>query len=134
MHDIEPEDFDAFTVSQGKNARAFVVSGRPPEPVKVALRSTPDAPDAFVRNWHERVWQLMPLDVLGRGEEPPSGEPEELFRAEYRRGDKVVGHVAVARGAEGDFHARTEHSAGGVRLQGGADSLAAEAIKVASGR
>ncbi|MFL5355499.1 hypothetical protein [Archangium sp.] len=133
LHTLGPEEFDAFTVTQGKNARAFVVSGKQPGPVTVSPRSAPDAPDERVRNWHEVVWQLQPLDVLGRGEEPPGGEPEELFQVEYARGDKVAGFIIVARGAEGDFYARTEHTVGWVRLQGGVDTLAAGAIQVASG-
>jgi hypothetical protein len=134
MHTLEPGDFDSFSVFQGTSERAFVVRGKPPEPVTVAPRSTPDVPTELVRSWHERVWQLLPLDVLGRDEEPPSGEMEELFRVEYKRGDKVVGHITVTRGAQGDFYARTEHTAGWVRLHGSVDALAVEAIQVASGR
>ena len=134
MHALEPGDFNAFSVFQGTHERAFVVRGKPPEPVTVAPRSAPDAPNERVRSWHERVWHLLPLEVLGRDEAPPSGETEELFRVEYKRGDRVVGHLTVARGAEGDFYARTEHTAGWVRLHGGVDTLATEAIQVASGR
>lgn len=132
LHTLGPEDFDAFTVTQGQRERAFVVSGKPPGPVTVSPRSAPDAPDEQVRNWHERVWQLQPLDLLGRGEEPPGGEPEELFQVEYARGGKAAGYLIVARGAEGDFYARTEHTAGWVRLQEGVDTLAANALQVAS--
>lgn len=134
MHTLGPEEFDAFTVTQGKNVRAFVVSGKPPGPVTVSPRSAPDAPDERVRNWHERVWQLQPRELLGRGEEPPGGEPEELFQVAYTRGDKAAGFIIVARGAEGDFYARTEHTVGWVRLQSGVDPLAADALEVASGR
>jgi hypothetical protein len=134
MHTLEPGDFDAFSVFQGTNERAFLVTGKPPEPVTVAPRSAPDVPTELVRSWHERVWQLLPLEVFGRGEEPPSGETEELFRVEYKRGDKVVGHLTVARGFQGDFYARTEHTAGWVRLHGSVEPLAVEAIQVASGR
>lgn len=134
MHTLGPEDFDAFTVTQGKNVRAFVVSGKPPGPVTVSPRSAPGAPDERVRNWHERVWQLQPQELLGRGEEPPGGEPEQLFQVEYARGDKAAGYIIVARDAEGAFYARTEHTVGWVRLQGAVDPLAADAIQVASGR
>lgn len=123
LHAFEQEGFDTFTVSRGKHSRAFAVGGEAPEPG--SERS---------RQWHERVWQLMPLDVLGRDEAPPGGEPEALFRVEYRRRGRAVGHVTVARGSEGDFYARTEHTAGWVRLLGEVEPLAAEAIEVASGR
>jgi hypothetical protein len=134
MHTFGPGDFDAFTLFQGENARAFVVRGKPPEPLTVAPRSAPEEPDELVRGWHERVWQLLPLDMLGRGEEPPGGAPETVFRVEYERGGKGVGHLAVARGAEGGFYARTEHTAGWVQLHSGVEPLATEAVTLASGR
>jgi hypothetical protein len=133
-HAFELGDFDSFTVTQGKNSRTFVVSGNPQQgPATVAPRNAPDKPDEFVRNWHERVWRLVPLDFVGRGAEPPGGPPEELFRVEYKKGDKVQGQVSVARGARGDLYLRTEHTEGWAKLQAGVDTLASEAIKVASG-
>jgi hypothetical protein len=133
-HTFELGDFDSFTVTQGKNSRTYVVSGKAQQgPISVAPQSAPDKPDEFVRNWHERVWRLVPLDFLGRGAEPPGGAPEELFRVEYKRGDKVQGHVIVARGARGDLYMRTEHTESWAKLQAGVDTLASEAIKVASG-
>jgi hypothetical protein len=133
MHTFELGEFDTFTVFQGKSSRTFVVSGKPPAPVTVAPQGAPDKPDEFVRNWHDRVFRLLPLDLFGKGDEPPGGPPEELFRVEYKQGDKVVGQVTVARGAKGDYFARTEHTAGWTRLHSGVDTLASEAVKVASG-
>ncbi|MDY7229113.1 hypothetical protein [Hyalangium rubrum] len=133
MHAFEQGEYDAFTVTQGKNSRAFVVSGKPPAPVTVAPQGAPDKPDEFARNWHDRVWRLLPMDFVGRGDEPPGGAPEEVFRVEYKLGAKVVGHVIVARGDKGDFFARTEHTPGWAKLHTGVDTLATEAAKVASG-
>jgi hypothetical protein len=45
----------------------------------------------------------------------------------------VQGQVTVARGARGDLYMRTEHSESWAKLQAGVDTLASEAIKVASG-
>jgi len=134
LHTFELGDFDSFTVTQGKSSRTFVVSGKPQQaPITVAPQSAPDKPDEFVRNWHDRVWRLVPLEFIGRGAEPPGGAPEELFRVEYKKGDKVQGHVTVARGARGDLYLRTEHSESWAKLQAGVDTLASEAVKVASG-
>ncbi|HLL00228.1 MAG TPA: hypothetical protein VK539_06550 [Myxococcaceae bacterium] len=134
LHTFELGEFDSFTVTQGKNSRAFVVSGNAQQgPVTVAPQGAPDKPDEFVRTWHERVWRLVPVDFVGRGAEPPGGAPEELFRVEYKRGDTVRGHVTVARGARGDLYMRTEHTESWAKLQAGVDTLAAEATKVASG-
>ncbi|WP_224241594.1 hypothetical protein [Hyalangium gracile] len=133
LHTFEGEDFDTFTVSQGKNARTFVVSGKPPGAVTVAPQTAPDKPDEFVHNWHDRIWRMLAMDVLGRGEEPEGGVPEEVFRVEYRKGDKVLGFLTVARGAKGEFYAKTEHSAGWVRFHSGLETVVNEAVKVATG-
>lgn len=132
-HTFEMGDFDSFTVTQGKASRAFVLNGKPPAPVTVAPQSAPDKPDEFARNWFDRVWRLLPMELLGKGEEPPGGAPEEVFRVDYRRGDKPVGHAIVARGAKGEFYLRTEHTPGWAKLHTGVDTIAAEAAKVASG-
>jgi hypothetical protein len=121
-------------VTQGPSSRTFLASGQPPGPTTLAPKDAPDKPDEFVRNWHERVWRLMPLDFLGRGEEPADGAPEVVFRVEYRRQDKPVGELTVARGAKGAFYARTEHTPGWARLHGGVDTLASEAAKVAGNK
>lgn len=133
LHTFEPGDFDSFTVHQGKRARTFVVKGKPPEPVTVSPLDMPEERTESVRSWHDQMWQLLPMDVLGRGEEPPGGAPEEVFRVEYQRRGKVVGHLTVSRSAEGGFYARTEHTAGWVQLHSSVYSLATEAVTVAAG-
>jgi hypothetical protein len=133
LHTFEEGDYDSFTVTQAKNARTFIVSGKPPGEMKVAPKDAPDKPDEFVRNWHDRVWRTAAMDVMGRGEEPPGGAPEEVFRVEYRKGDKSVGFLTVARGDKGEFFAKTEHSAGWIRFHAGLETLVSEAVKVASG-
>ncbi|HZI07475.1 MAG TPA: hypothetical protein VEZ71_25890, partial [Archangium sp.] len=96
----------------------------------------PDAPDEMARKWHERVWLLAPAqaDFLGRGEVPPGGEPRESFRVEYLRGAQRIGQLTVARGAGGEFYARTEYTPGWAKLPPWADSIVLEAEKVATGR
>jgi hypothetical protein len=132
-HTFEMGGFDAFTVLQGKNSRAFVVNGKPPSPVTVAPQKSPDKQDEFVRNWFDRVWRLVPTELLGKGEEPPGGAPEEVFRVEFRQGAKPVGFAAVARGPKGDFFLKTEHLPGWAKLSSGVDTLASEAVKVSQG-
>jgi len=129
-HTFEMGGFDAFTVFQGKNSRAFVVNGKPPSPVTVAPQSAPDKQDEFVRNWFDRVWRLVPTDLLGKGEEPAGGAPEEVFRVEFRQGGKPLGFVLVARGLQGGFFLKTEHLPGWAKLPSGVDTLASEAVKV----
>lgn len=131
LHTFDVGDFDALVVTAGGTSRTFTASGNAPGAVSLVPVESPDRPDEFARNWHDKVWRLIPLDFLGRGELPPGGEPEEAFRVEYRRGGKPVGELTVAKG-QGGFFARTEHTTGWTRLHAGIDSLAAEAAKVSS--
>ncbi|WP_224372935.1 DUF4340 domain-containing protein [Hyalangium versicolor] len=133
LHTFEESEYDSFTVTQGKSSRAFVVSGKPPKAVTVAPQTAPDKPDEFVHNWHDRIWRMLPVDVLGRGEEPPGGAPEEVFRVDYRKGTQALGYLSVARGEKGEFYAKTEHTAGWVRFHSGLETVVNEAVKVASG-
>ncbi len=134
LHTFESGTYDTVVVTQGTASRTFLASGQAPGPTTLAPKDAPDKPDEFVRNWHERVWRLMPLDFLGRGEEPADGAPEVVFRVEYRREGKPLGELTVARGAKGEFYARTEHTPGWTRLHGGVDTLASEAARVAGGK
>lgn len=129
LHTFDLGEFDAVVISSGGASRAFKATGKAPNPVALSPEEAPDKPDEFTRNWHDRVWRLMPVDLLGRDETPAGGEPKEAFRVEYRRGGKSVGELTVARGTDG-FFARTEHTPGWVRLHAGVDPLAAEAARV----
>lgn len=133
LHTFEEGDYEGFTVSAGKSSRAFVSTGKPPTPVTIAPQSAPDKPDEFVRNWHDRVWRMMAMDVLGKGEEPPGGAPEELLRITYSKGGKELGFLVLAKNPKGEYFSRTEYSAGWIRLHTGFDTLVNEGLKIASG-
>ncbi|MCP3098152.1 hypothetical protein LZ198_04580 [Myxococcus sp. K15C18031901] len=131
LHVFDLGDFDSVVVSSAGVTRTFVATGKAPGPVALAPEEAPDKSDEFARNWHDRVWRLIPLDLLGRDELPAGGQPKESFRVEYRRAGKVVGEVVVAR-AEDGFFARTEHTSGWARLHAGVDPLVTEAARVTS--
>ncbi len=129
LHTFELGGFDSVVVTAGGATRTFTVAGGAPGPVNLVPEEAPERPDEFARNWHDRVWRLLPLDYLGRGEVPPEGEPQEAFRVEYRKGGQPVGHLTVAK-AGGSHYARTEHTTGWTRLHGGVEPLANEASRV----
>ncbi|NVJ04292.1 hypothetical protein HUW63_03420 [Myxococcus sp. AM001] len=129
LHTFDLGDFDAVRISAGGATRAFRATGKAPGPVVLAPEEAPEQPDDFARNWHDRVWRMMPVDLLGRDEPLPGGEPRESFRVDYLRAGQPVGHVMVAKG-EGGFYARTEHTSGWARLHSGMEALAEEAARV----
>ncbi len=118
LHLFEADAYDTLTVTHGTASRTFTTQGGPE--------------DASARAWHERVWRLAPVELLGRGESPPGGPPETLFRVEYREAGRVLGELTIARGADGAFYARTEYSAGWGRLHPSVEPLTSEAARVAS--
>jgi hypothetical protein len=136
LHAFGPNAYDTLTVTAGSTSRTFLVRARAQRPAELLPRGAPDAPDETARKWHERVWLLAPAqaDFLGRGEVPPGGEPREAFRVEYLLGEKRLGQLTVARGAGGEFYARTEYTPGWAKLPPWADSIVLEAEKVATGR
>ena len=133
MHKFEEGDYDTLVVTQGKNSRTFSVSGKPPAPIIISPQDKPGQQDEFVRNWHDRIWRLASLDVLGKGEEPPGSPLTDLFRVEYRRGGKDMGFLQAAKSSKGEFFVRTELSAGWIRVPPAFNNLVDEAVKVASG-
>ncbi|AKQ68523.1 hypothetical protein A176_005435 [Myxococcus hansupus] len=129
LHTFDLGDFDSVVITASGGARTFSATGKAPGPVSLAPEEAPERPDEFARNWHDRVWRLIPIDFLGRDELPAGGEPRESFRVEYRRAGAPVGQVTVAKGEEG-FFVRTEHTTGWAKLHAGVDALAEEAARV----
>jgi hypothetical protein len=127
LHAFQSDAYDTLTVTRGDSSRTFSVRAREARgPVEWVPQDAPDAPDEAARAWHERLWQLTPVDFLGRGEEPPGGSPQEVLRVDYRREGRTLGHLTVARGAGGEHYLRTEHTPGWARLPPWADALILE--------
>jgi hypothetical protein len=88
----------------------------------------------MAKNWHDAVWRVFPSEILGRGEDPPGGKPTVVLRVDYYDGKNSVGFTELAReeasggvseeAPAGDIYARTEHSAGWLKLHNGAQLLA----------
>ena len=130
LHTFDVDGFDRVVITSGATSRAFVASGKPPGAVQLAPVETPTAPDDFARNWHDRVWRLTPVELLGRGESPPGPAPTPAFRVEYQRGGKPVGELTMAKTPDGSWYARTEFTPGWTRMGGGLEPLAEEAVKL----
>ncbi len=138
LHTFKAADYDSVLVRADNKQREFVQSSSEPQQTyKLAPRKNPDKPDEFARNWHDKIWQMIVTEVLGKGEAPASGEPAPAFKIEYRRAGKSVGwlELAVGRAASGtapDLYARTEHTAGWDKVHAVGEDLLKEAKKVVS--
>ena len=125
LHAFRDDEWDSVRIRTGAQERRLTKSGD-------KLVAPNGAADEFASNWHGRLWKEVAVDVLGRGEKPAAGEPEVQVRVDYLRGDREVGFIELGRAGD-DVFARTEHTAGWARLQGGADVLLREREQVVAG-
>jgi hypothetical protein len=126
LHEFKPEDADKVVVSVGEQSRELSWAG--------GKLGVPGGPvDELATNWHEKIWRMGGVEVLGRGEEPPGGAPELQLRVEYRKGARPLGFIELGPSGS-DVYARTEHTAGWVKLHSGAHEILREREKVLEGK
>ncbi len=136
LHAFEQGDFDRMVLAAGGKSKEYVQLDREARAkAAFAPAKTPDKPDQMAKNWHDAVWRAFPAEILGRGEEPAGGKPTVVLRVDYYEGKNSVGFMELARqesssgvseeaAPAGDIFARTEHSAGWLKLHNGAQLLA----------
>jgi Domain of unknown function (DUF4340) len=151
MHGFKPSEYDGLMVSAGGKKRELVqTGGAAPATAKLASKKTPTKPDEMAKNWHDKVWRMFPIDLLGKDEQPKNGVPLEALRIDYTskgapKGWIVIGRVAVATppppanasqppppAATSEYFARTERTAGWVRVPPNTEELLKEAEKIAA--
>ncbi len=139
LHSFEQGDFDRMVLAAGGKSKEYVQLDREARAkAGFAPAKTPDKRDQMAKNWHDAVWRAFPSDILGRGEEPAGGKPTVVLRVDYFDGKSSVGHMELARAeasggvsedaaaeaSSGDVYARTEHSAGWLKLHNGGQLIA----------
>ena len=99
----------------------------------------------MAKNWHDKLYRLSVVDVLGKGELPAGGAPAIDCKVEYAWKGKQKGFVELGRvtppatasnvssTAPPEIWARSERTAGWVKLPGNAEELLKECGKVAAG-
>jgi len=107
-----------------------LVGRESPKTLGFAYAKTPDKKDQMVKNWHDALWRIFPTELLGKGEEPAGGKVSIVLRADYTEKGKAVGWIEIGRvdtisgatddpTAPGDLYARSEHTAGWVKIPSG---------------
>ncbi len=143
LHEFLPADYDAVTIKVGPKRRELTVLQSTPAGVRLAGRLAPGKADELASNWSDKVWRLVPIELLGTGEQPAVGAPELVVRVEYAAKGKPKGWIELGRtqaaapssmsSAEPpkpDVYARSEHSVGWIKLPMNADDVLKEADKV----
>jgi hypothetical protein len=144
LHAFEQGDFDRMVLAAGGKSKEYVQLDREARAkATFAPAKTPDKPDQMAKNWHDAVWRVFPAEILGRGEDPTGGKPTVVLRVDYYDGKTAVGFMELAReesgsgvseeAPSGDVYARTEHTAGWLKLHTGAQLLA-DAQKLIAGQ
>jgi hypothetical protein len=128
LHTFKIDEFDEERVKAGDASREWVTL---PEG-KVAPKSAPTTPDAFAKNWSDRVFRLIVTEVLGKNEAPPMGAPQVELRVEYLSRGRTLGWIELGRSGT-DVYCHTEHTAGWMKLPGNSADIIAEAKKVTAG-
>ena len=111
LHAFRSDEPDAMQLQLDGRTRAFVFR-RAQGATSVAPAENPDAPSAEATAWADRVWRLVPTEVLGRGETPREGMPVRLPPpgVHPRAASRWASSRSVAAGSE--WFARTEHTVG----------------------
>jgi hypothetical protein len=129
LHKFEPTDFDRLVLTVGDKKRELAQTHRESvHGAQLASVKTPDKPDQTAKNWHEMLWRVGPVDVLGQGEVPAEGTPAPFARVDYFDGKKAIGWIELAKIPPAveesssappapSLYARTEHTAGWVKLR-----------------
>ncbi|HVV50164.1 MAG TPA: hypothetical protein VHO06_10930, partial [Polyangia bacterium] len=134
LHAFDLGDFDRMVLAAGGKSKEYLQLDREARAkAGFAPAKTPDKRDQMAKNWHDAVWRAFPSEILGRGEDPPGGKPAIVLRVDYYDGKTAIGYMelgregtsgAVSEEPSGDVYARTEHTAGWMKLHNGAQLLA----------
>jgi hypothetical protein len=97
MHGFKLEEIDKVVVSSNGKKKEFKATRLGEIP---GVRLTPaasDKPDETAKNWHDRIWNLFPSEVLGKNEAPKEGPPRTALRVEYFARGHSLGWLEVGR-------------------------------------
>jgi hypothetical protein len=136
LHTFKLPEVDSFVVKVNDKQRTFSIKAIANQPTIVAPKKSPQKPDEFVRNWHDKMWHLVVLDVLGKGDVPASGEPNVALRLEYSNRGNRVGWLELATPAASssanarELYARSEHTIGWVKVHSASEDQLKEANRV----
>jgi hypothetical protein len=144
LHAFNANEWNGLTLTAGAKKREWTLTGDKPMDQKLLSKKT-QKPDMEAKNWHDKAFRLVVTEVLGQGEKPAAGEPQPILKLEYSDHGKPRGWLEIARAPvpvapantsmpekNGDLYARSERSAGWMKLAGNAEDVIKEADKVAN--
>lgn len=131
-HAFRLEDADRMVVTRGTLRREFFIF-HGDDGVRLAPASAPDKPDTTAKTWHDRIFSVWPVEVLGKDEAPAEGTPQPELRVDYSARGRHLGFVEIAKvsdvsssvekDAKDTFYARSERTLGWFKLSADARTL-----------
>jgi len=146
LHAFKPGDYDSVTITAGGKSRTLKAPPSENQFTAKLVNAKTGKPDDMAKNWHDKVWRMMVVDVLGKGEQPTDGTPEVACKVQYDWRGKQKGFVELARVTPApvasnvstppkppEAWARSEHTASWDKLPGNAEDVIKECSKIAAG-
>jgi hypothetical protein len=140
LHSYPIEDVDRIVITAGTKTKEYRGSRIGELP---GIRLSPpgsEKADETAKNWHDRVWNLFPSEVMGKGEQPTSGQPKVAIHVEYFSRGHALGWVELARDAppaeststapSNVVYGRSDFSLGWMKMPADAGALIAEGEKL----
>ncbi len=142
LHSFRMEDVDRIEIAAAGKKREFIATRNDDSlpGVRLAPREAPDKPDQTAKNWHDRVFNLFPSEVLGKDELPPPAAPVVAIRLAYSSRGRALGWMELARAGtataavstvdppqqSSEIFGRSDFSAGWTKLPADAAALISE--------
>jgi hypothetical protein len=139
LHAFRIEEIERVSITGAGTKKELTASRIDEYPgIRLTPTETPGKPDETLKNWHDRIFNLFPTEVLGKDEVPPPAPPVVALRLEYRARGRNLGWVELARsGAPAasavpgattphEVFARSEFTAGWIKLSTDAQNLLTE--------
>jgi hypothetical protein len=140
LHSFPIEDVERVVITAGSKTKEFRASRIGELP---GIRLSPvgsEKADETAKNWHDRVWNLFPSEVMGKGELPANGPPKVAIKVEYFARGHSLGWVELARDAppaessaappSNLTYARSDFSLGWMKMPADAGALITEGEKL----
>jgi hypothetical protein len=97
MHGFKIEEVDRIVVSAAGKKKELRAARLEDIPGVRLFAAGSDKPDETAKNWHDRIWNLFPSEVLGKGEAPKEGPPRTAIRIEYFSRGHSLGWLELGR-------------------------------------
>ena len=140
LHNFPIEDVERLVVTANGKTKEFRAARLGELPGIRLTAPSSDKADETAKNWHDRVWNLFPTEVMGKGELPTAGLPRTALRVKYFARGRSLGWVELAREAPPNessaapaatmIYGRSDFSLGWMKMPADASALVTEGEKL----